>query len=160
MSTKSRKGQVLIFAGLLCSYNISFADIYKYVDKEGVLHLTPNPSEPDTKYVLIMKEKRIIKEKSITKEEKKAKQKKAEQSKKDRIANLKKKHPDWSDKTIMHISNRNVYLGMNKEQAIASWGKPYDIHKTTTINGVHEQWFYSVHNYLYFDDGILTSFQN
>jgi hypothetical protein len=33
-----------------------------------------------------------------TKEEKKAKQKKAEQSKKDRIANLKKKHPDWLKK--------------------------------------------------------------
>ena len=84
---------VLIFAGLLCSISISFADIYKYVDKDGVMHLTATPSDPNVKYVLIMKEKRIIKEKSINKAGKKAKQ-----SKKDRIANLKKKYPDWLKK--------------------------------------------------------------
>ena len=53
---------VLIFAGLLCSYNISFADTYKYVDKEGVLHLTEDyNSEPCKTYVCtrIMKEKII-----------------------------------------------------------------------------------------------------
>lgn len=35
------------------------ADIYKYVDEDGVLHLTNVPSIPNAKYVLILKEKRI-----------------------------------------------------------------------------------------------------
>ena len=38
----------------------SHADIYKYVDNEGVLHLTNVPSIPNAKYVLILKEKRIL----------------------------------------------------------------------------------------------------
>jgi soluble lytic murein transglycosylase-like protein len=36
------------------------ADIYKYVDNEGVLHLTNVPSIPNAKYVLILREKRIL----------------------------------------------------------------------------------------------------
>lgn len=37
----------------------SHADIYKYEDEEGVLHLTNVPSNPKAKYVMIMKEKRV-----------------------------------------------------------------------------------------------------
>jgi hypothetical protein len=37
-----------------------YADIFKYVDEEGVLHLTNVPSLPNAKYVLILKEKRIL----------------------------------------------------------------------------------------------------
>ncbi|OGP87618.1 MAG: hypothetical protein A2031_04850 [Deltaproteobacteria bacterium RBG_19FT_COMBO_43_11] len=37
-----------------------YADIYKYVDDDGVLHLTNVPSIPNAKYVLILKEKRIL----------------------------------------------------------------------------------------------------
>jgi soluble lytic murein transglycosylase-like protein len=37
-----------------------YADIYKYVDNEGVLHLTNVPSIPNAKYVLILREKRIL----------------------------------------------------------------------------------------------------
>jgi len=36
------------------------ADIYKYVDAEGVIHLTNVPTEPDVPYILVMKEKRVI----------------------------------------------------------------------------------------------------
>jgi soluble lytic murein transglycosylase-like protein len=36
------------------------ADIYKYTDAEGVIHLTNVPTEPDVPYVLVMKEKRVI----------------------------------------------------------------------------------------------------
>jgi soluble lytic murein transglycosylase-like protein len=38
----------------------SFADIYKYVDDEGVIHLTNVPTEVNRNYVLLMKEKRVI----------------------------------------------------------------------------------------------------
>ncbi|MGP8154875.1 MAG: lytic transglycosylase domain-containing protein [Smithella sp.] len=36
------------------------ADIYKHIDKDGVLHLTNVPSDPNVKYVMIMREKRIL----------------------------------------------------------------------------------------------------
>jgi hypothetical protein len=36
------------------------ADIFKYIDDDGVLHLTNVPSNPDAKYVLVLKEKRIL----------------------------------------------------------------------------------------------------
>ncbi len=35
-------------------------DIYKYVDPEGVVHLTNVPTQHNVPYVLIMKEKRVI----------------------------------------------------------------------------------------------------
>lgn len=37
-----------------------YADIYKYTDPEGVIHLTNIPTEHDVPYVLVMKEKRVI----------------------------------------------------------------------------------------------------
>jgi soluble lytic murein transglycosylase-like protein len=37
-----------------------YADIFKYVDEEGVLHLTNVPSIANAKYVLILKEKRVL----------------------------------------------------------------------------------------------------
>ena len=39
---------------------VAHADIYKYVDKEGVLHLTNTPTDHNAKYVMILREKRII----------------------------------------------------------------------------------------------------
>lgn len=51
---------LIIFVGLFCFCDISFGDIFKYVDEDGVIHLTPVPSDPKRKYTLIMKEKRIL----------------------------------------------------------------------------------------------------
>jgi soluble lytic murein transglycosylase-like protein len=39
---------------------VAHADIYKYVDKEGVLHLTNTPTDHNAKYVMILREKRIL----------------------------------------------------------------------------------------------------
>ncbi len=45
---------------LFAATNLAVADIFKYVDEEGVLHLTNVPSIPNAKYVLVLKEKRIL----------------------------------------------------------------------------------------------------
>ena len=45
---------------IITAANVAHADIYKYVDKEGVLHLTNVPSDHNAKYVMILKEKRIL----------------------------------------------------------------------------------------------------
>jgi soluble lytic murein transglycosylase-like protein len=50
----------VLFAFMILTANTSHADIYKYVDNEGVLHLTNVPSNPNAKYVMILREKRIL----------------------------------------------------------------------------------------------------
>lgn len=42
------------------SASMGRGDIYKYVDPEGVVHLTNVPTDRNLPYVLIMKEKRVI----------------------------------------------------------------------------------------------------
>jgi soluble lytic murein transglycosylase-like protein len=49
---------VLVF--FLFTTSVCHADIYKYTDPEGVIHLTNVPTEPDVPYVLVMREKRVI----------------------------------------------------------------------------------------------------
>jgi soluble lytic murein transglycosylase-like protein len=43
----------------------SRADIYKYEDADGVIHLTNVPSNPKAKYVMLVKEKRVLFPKQI-----------------------------------------------------------------------------------------------
>lgn len=50
---------VLLSLFLLANAVPCHADIYKYEDEEGVLHLTNVPSNPKARYVMIMKEKRV-----------------------------------------------------------------------------------------------------
>lgn len=50
---------IAAFLGLL-QFREGFADIYKFVDEDGVIHLTNVPTETNRNYVLLIKEKRII----------------------------------------------------------------------------------------------------
>lgn len=51
-------------------------------------------------------------------------------------------------------------IGMTADEVLAStWGSPEKVNKTTTINGVHEQWVYKNGRYVYLDDGIVTAIQ-
>jgi len=51
-----------------------------------------------------------------------------------------------------------LWLGMTKQMAKDSKGDPWNINTTVTQIGVSEQWVYDS-LYLYFDNGILTSWQ-
>jgi len=56
-----------------------------------------------------------------------------------------------------------VKIGMTTDECINStWGRPDSINRTTTADGVSEQWVYgdTAMNLLYFDNGILTNIQN
>ncbi len=56
---------------------------------------------------------------------------------------------------------QGVTIGMSKEQALASsWGKPQKVNRTISAYGEREQWVYGGSNYLYFENGTLTSIQN
>ena len=50
----------LVLTFLLLMASLCHADIYRYTDPEGVIHLTNVPTEPGVPYVLVMKEKRVI----------------------------------------------------------------------------------------------------
>lgn len=57
------------------------------------------------------------------------------------------------------ILENKIRIGMTKEMVIESWGKPDHINRTVTSSVVHEQWVYK-DNYLYFDNGTLTAWQD
>jgi len=56
------------------------------------------------------------------------------------------------------IFEGRFWLGMTDEMAIESLGKPEKINKSVGRWGVHEQWVYDS-TYLYFENGILNSYQ-
>ena len=58
------------------------------------------------------------------------------------------------------INNRQIKIGMTKDMVIAVLGKPYDINRTGGSFGVQEQWCYGGNLYLYFENGILTLWQD
>ncbi len=74
--------------------------------------------------------------------------------------------PGWLDPTFeRHIRDKEVIVGMTREQAMQAWGSPYQMNVTYTDRGVRrEEWVYedwidvgSVrHRRLYFEEGILV----
>ncbi|WP_249621014.1 hypothetical protein [Desulfuromonas sp. CSMB_57] len=65
----------------------------------------------------------------------------------------------WSKRALNAINNKNIYIGMTKKQVLTSWGRPKDVNRMVGSWGVHEQWVYPG-SYLYFENGILSSFQD
>lgn len=57
------------------------------------------------------------------------------------------------------IRQKRVSIGMTTCMAIAAWGRPERINQSVGGYGLHEQWAYPA-NYLYFEDGILKSYQS
>jgi hypothetical protein len=59
------------------------------------------------------------------------------------------------------VKRHGASIGMSKDEAIASsWGRPESVNRTTNAYGTREQWVYGGGNYLYFENGVLTSIQN
>jgi hypothetical protein len=59
------------------------------------------------------------------------------------------------------VKRPGASIGMSKDEAIASsWGRPESVNRTTNAYGTREQWVYGGGNYLYFENGVLTSIQN
>lgn len=76
------------------------------------------------------------------------------------LTDPKKIYAKWGKKVLDAINREKVFIGMTKEQAIASWGRPETINSDKGSWGVREQWVYGERSYLYFSNGKLTSIQN
>lgn len=70
-----------------------------------------------------------------------------------------KKETGWDNDVCTLVLQRKIKIGMTKKMVVKSWGRPEDINRTTYAFGVHEQWVYG-YNYVYFEDGIVTTIQN
>jgi hypothetical protein len=67
----------------------------------------------------------------------------------------------WPPQVWKAIANQKVFVGMTMEEARLSWGEPNRVNRTIVAGHAHEQWVYGdAHNYLYFENGRLTSAQN
>jgi len=58
------------------------------------------------------------------------------------------------------IRNKQVMIGMTKDDVIASWGRPDDINRSISASGTSEQWVYERGDYdsqyVYFDNGVVS----
>jgi hypothetical protein len=76
----------------------------------------------------------------------------------DHLAQLKAENPLWDWE---RIDEGQVAIGMHPEEVRASWGDPGRVNRSVGSWGVHEQWVYGGGNcYLYFENGILMSWQD
>lgn len=84
-----------------------------------------------------------------------------EQLEKEReIEKAERRESNERNRLIQEKASRGVTIGMTKEDVLlSSWGAPSNIKKTVNAYGTSEQWVYDNYNYLYFDNGILTSIQ-
>lgn len=79
-------------------------------------------------------------------------------------ARLEKRTKDLASKYGTEVANKiiagKIWLGMTDAMSKESWGLPNDINRTVGNWGVHEQWIYPSNVYLYFENGVLTSWQD
>ncbi|MEZ4653753.1 MAG: hypothetical protein R3E12_09215 [Candidatus Eisenbacteria bacterium] len=66
----------------------------------------------------------------------------------------------WGEPTASRIMNNQIWLGMTTDMAHEALGSPTDVNASVGSWGRHEQWVYDRFDlYLYFENGILTSWQ-
>ena len=73
-------------------------------------------------------------------------------------------HPELSQSVKNAILGGQLIIGMSVDAVLVSQNQEreeYDIHRTVSAYGVHEQWVWRRHEfYIYFDNGVLTSWQD
>ena len=87
---------------------------------------------------------------------------KEEEQKKIEYARLEQKYIKlYGRETWLKLRAGYYWIGMDREMAMISLGYPDDINRTVNSFGVYEQWVYSRKKlYLYFENGILNSYQD
>jgi hypothetical protein len=141
------------------------ATLIARIDREKRVKEEVEKREKEEIERLEKEEKRIKAEEKRIKEERQA-QIRAQQEKQEREIRAQQgeyeieiKLSKYEPRVRELIRQRRINLGFTKEQVELSWGEPERINRTVGRWGVHEQWVYG-HTYVYFEDGILTSWQD
>ncbi|MCZ7607820.1 MAG: hypothetical protein M5U25_17490 [Planctomycetota bacterium] len=107
-------------------------------------------------------ERKAKNERDVYERTEKAAKQEAEAKEADRLRRIESQPESVRELILAH----QVTLGMTAEQVELSWGPPHTKNRTVTKYGVSEQWVYGYADrwsdttrYLYFDDDILTSWQ-
>lgn len=65
----------------------------------------------------------------------------------------------WPDHFKRAVIDRRIMTGMTPEMVRASWGPPQRVNRTDSPYGIREQWVYGMGEYIYFEDGVVTTIQ-
>lgn len=159
---KEVNGYKLSPAKLLADTKQSYADKAYYKVKENLNLLKQyHPESPELEAVQKIQDQ-VTKDLETARKMAEEKAERAEAERKAKMAPIERIMDKYgcNEDIAKLIMNKQVRRGMTSEQCRAAWGRPRDINRTTGSYGVHEQWVYGGHNYLYFEDGILTTIQN
>jgi hypothetical protein len=81
--------------------------------------------------------------------------------------NIRKEAPPGSHEARVQaaVAKGQVFPGMNEQEVVQSWGRPTRINRSVRANSVSEQWIYErgevgSNQYLYLENGVLTSIQS
>lgn len=69
-------------------------------------------------------------------------------------------HPDKSPEIKEAILHSRILLGMTRDDVRVAFIAPEHVNRTVTSHGVHEQWVWLGGLYVYFEDGLVTSWQD
>jgi len=85
-----------------------------------------------------------------------------ESAKKTKLSGEEKKKliEKWGEVVARRVSAGQIWIGMTDQMARESIGSPKSKNKSTYSFGVHEQWIYPNNKYLYFENGVLKSWQD
>ena len=109
---------------------------------------------------LLVSEKSILEQKKWSKEQEEIRleqNKQRQEYHRKRLINLENK---YGSKIAKDIINGTIWIGMSDEMATESIGNPRKVNRTVTQYVVKEQWVYNSGVYLYFENGILTAWQD
>lgn len=141
----------------LFSYEVSIFDNQKRMTQMYFYNLDVVEAEV---YEETMERERLAKEELLMKE-------KLAQEEAKKLASIKRQqrtkelYKKYGKATADLILKGQVCIEMTKAMVLESWGHPSGgINKTTGAWGIHEQWVYGMGQYLYFENGKLTTIQN
>lgn len=70
------------------------------------------------------------------------------------------KHPLWSASDCDSVAHGKIHIGMASEMVREAWGKPEKVNSTIFSGDQrHEQWVYGLGEYVYVENGVVTSIQ-
>ena len=141
--------------------NDDYADSYRYIMflKNSDGKVIKNSLIPEKQNIILAEDFR--KNEQLKQEEQERIEKKnAKQLAQEEAAYKAKLIRKYGKRKASIILEERVEIGFTKEMCIEAWGEPYDINRTITKYGTHEQWVYGSGSYLYFDGNTLTAIQN